>query len=73
MNIYPHVFTGKNAKICGRENIPFYGNFYGHSPSADSRRLVFINKRTYVHKVLVYCLVKLAQEKVWLGELTFSE
>ena len=24
----------------------------------------------YVHKVLVNCLFKLAQEKVWLGELT---
>ena len=24
----------------------------------------------YVHKVLVTCLFKLAQEKVWLGELT---
>ena len=29
-----------------------------------------IYKRTYVHKVLVNSLVKLAQEKVWLGELT---
>ena len=26
-------------------------------------------KRKYVHKGLVNCLVKLAQEKVWLGEL----
>ena len=25
---------------------------------------------SYVHKVLVYCLVKLAPKKVWLGELT---
>ena len=24
----------------------------------------------YVHEVLVNCLLKLAQEKVWLGELT---
>ena len=24
----------------------------------------------YVHQVLVNCLFKLAQEKVWLGELT---
>ena len=29
-------------------------------------------KRKYVHKVLVNCLVKLVQEKVWLGELTVS-
>ena len=27
-------------------------------------------KRKYVQKVLVNCLLKLAQEKVWLGELT---
>ena len=28
------------------------------------------NKRKYVHEVLVNCLFKLAQENVWLGELT---
>ena len=33
--------------------------------SADSRRVVVNYKRNYVHKVLVNCLVKLAQEKVW--------
>ena len=38
--------------------------------SADSRRVVVSSKRKYVHEVLVNCLVKLAQEKVWLGELT---
>ena len=27
-------------------------------------------KRKYVNEVLVNCLFKLAQEKVWLGELT---
>ena len=27
-------------------------------------------KRKYVHEVLVNCLFKLAQEQVWLGELT---
>ena len=26
----------------------------------------------YVYEVLVYCLFKLAQEKVWFGELTVS-
>ena len=47
---------------------------YGHStPSADSRRTVVIYKRKYVHEVLVNPLVKLAQEKVWLGELTISK
>ena len=32
-------------------------------PSADSRRVVVSYKRKYVHKVLVNCLVKIAQEK----------
>ena len=35
-----------------------------------SRRVVVSYKRKYVHEVLVNCLFKLAQEKVWLGELT---
>ena len=34
------------------------------------RRVVVSNKQKYVHEVLVNCLCKLAQEKVWLGELT---
>ena len=34
------------------------------------RRVVVSYKRKYVHEVLVNCLFKLAQEKVWLGELT---
>ena len=34
-------------------------------PSADSRRVVVSYKQKYVHEVLVYLLVKLAQEKVW--------
>ena len=32
-------------------------------PSADSSRVVVSYKRKYVHEVLVYFLVKLAQEK----------
>ena len=32
-------------------------------PSTDSRRVVVSYKRKYVHKVLVNCLVKLAQDK----------
>ena len=39
-------------------------------PSADSRRVVVSYKQKYVHEVLVYFLVKLAQEKVQIGELT---
>ena len=37
-------------------------------PMNHSRRVVVSYK--YVHEVLVNCLFKLAQEKVWLGELT---
>ena len=39
-------------------------------PLNHSRRVVVSYKRKYVHKVLVNCLFKLAQEKEWLGELT---
>ena len=39
-------------------------------PLNDSRRVVVSYGRKYMHKVLVNCLFKLAQEKVWLGELT---
>ena len=39
-------------------------------PSADLRRVVVSYKRKNVHEILVNCFVKLAQEKVWLGELT---
>ena len=39
-------------------------------PSAESfKKGCFSYKRKYVHEVLVNCLFKLAQEKVWLGEL----
>ena len=39
-------------------------NFYSYSPpSPDLRRVVVSSKWKYVHKVLVYCLVNLAQEK----------
>ena len=39
-------------------------------PLNNSRKDVVSYKRKYVHKSLVNCLFKLAQEKVWLGELT---
>ena len=42
-------------------------------PSADSRRVVVSYKRKFVHEVLVNCLFKLAQEKVWLSELTVPQ
>ena len=39
-------------------------------PLNHSRRVVVSYMRKYLHEVLVNCLLKLAQEKVWLGELT---
>ena len=38
-----------------------------------SRRVVGSYKRKYVHELLVNCLFKPAQEKVWLGELTVPQ
>ena len=43
-------------------------------PSAESFKKGCVSyKREYVHEVLVNCLFKLAQEKVWLGELTVPQ
>ena len=42
-------------------------------PLNHSRKVVVSYKRKYVHEVLVNCLFKLAQEKVWLGELTVPQ
>ena len=42
-------------------------------PSAESFKKGVSYKRKYVHEVLVNCLFKLAQEKVWLGELTVPQ
>ena len=39
-------------------------------PLIHSRRIVVSYKPKFVHEVLVNRLFKLAQEKVWLGELT---
>ena len=35
----------------------------------DSRKVAVSYKRMYVHEILVTRIFKLAQEKVWLGEL----
>ena len=43
-----------------------YVHSLGTDPATDFRRVVVSNKQTYVHEILVNCLVKLAQEKVWL-------
>ena len=42
-------------------------------PLNHSRRIVVSYMPKYVHEVLVNCLFKLAQEKVWLGELTVPQ
>ena len=42
-------------------------------PSADSRRAVVSYKRKYAHEALVNRLVKLVQEKLWLGEMTVPD
>ena len=41
-------------------------------PLYHSRRVVVSDKRKYGHEELVNRLFKLAQEKVWIGELTVS-
>ena len=42
-------------------------------PLIHSRRVVVSYKRKYVHKLLVNRLLKPAQEKVWLSELTVPQ
>ena len=42
-------------------------------PLIYSRRVVVSYKRKYVHKLLVNRLLKPAQEKVWLSELTVPQ
>ena len=42
-------------------------------PLIYSRRVVVSYKRRYVHKLLVNSLLKPAQEKVWLSELTVPQ
>ena len=50
--------------------VPFFLWSFSSLLLNQSRRVVVSNKRKYVHGVLFICLFKLAQEKVWLGELT---
>ena len=57
-----------DCRSWGRELDP--GPVPSSLPLNHSRRVVVSYKRKYVHEVLVNCLFKLAQEKVWLGELT---
>ena len=57
-----HTFVEIDHEIISTAILPL--------PLNHSRSFVVSYKRKYVHKVLVNCLFKLAQEKVWLGELT---
>ena len=50
-----------------------FGSFSYHSFVKYSRRIVVSYKRKYVHKLLVNRLLKPAQEKVWLSELTVPQ
>ena len=58
----PHTFVELDHEIISKVIL---------LPSPESFKKVVVSyKRKYVHEVLVNCLFKLAQEKVWLGELT---
>ena len=57
-----HTFVEIDREIISTVILPL--------PLNHSRRVVVSYKRKYVHEVLVNCLFKLAQEKVWFGELT---
>ena len=60
-----HTFVEIDHEIISTVILPLPLNYY--------RRVVVSYKRKYVHEVLVNCLFKLAQEKVWLGELTVPQ
>ena len=72
------MFTGpRSPSYCrfrGRQFVEIdHEIISSHSPpSADLRMVIVSYKQKYVHEVLVNRLVKIAQEKVWLGELTVS-
>ena len=59
-----HTFVEIDYKIISTVILLFSAESF-----KNSRRIVVSYKRKYVHEVLVNCLFKLAQEKVWLGAL----
>ena len=59
---WPHTFVEIDHEIISMA--------FSSLPLNHSRRVVVSYKQKYVHEVLVNCLFKLAQKKVWLGELT---
>ena len=61
------------APLLDGEESGDYENSWSDETAGHSRRIVISYKRKYVHKVLVNCLFKLAQEKVWLDELTVPQ
>ena len=60
------IITEKRS--CGCQLLSF-----SSLPLNHSRRVVVSYNQKYVHEVLVNYLFKLAQEKVWLGELTIPQ
>ena len=56
-----HTFVGNDHEIISMVIL---------LPSAESFKKGCCTAKMYVHKVMVTCFFKLAQEKVWLGELT---
>ena len=61
-----HTFVEIDHEIISTVILLPSANFY-------SRRVVVNYKRKYVHKLLVNRLLKPAQEKVWLSELTVPQ
>ena len=60
----PTADPGVMSSILARSHTFIEIDLYGPFPSSTDSRMIFvIYKRKYGHKVLVSCLVKLAQEK----------
>ena len=61
----------KQNKSSDRQELGIELGTPGYKASILGSHLTAVSyKRKYVHEVLVTCLFKLAQEKVWLVELT---
>ena len=69
--IYPLLCTGSTQKD-RKLSLTHHVTSMPSMNTLPTRRFVVSYKKKYVHEVLVNRLVKFAQEKVWLGELTVS-
>ena len=67
---YIDIFLENNSSHLN-DTIQFLRSF--SLPLIYSRRVVVSYKRKYVHKLLVNRLLKPAQDKVWLSELTVPQ